>query len=163
MRKALCAGGKGRWGDQISPATLRTHLRGPPVLSYGHFGSNWKLDQPAVFGSEHSTDGPKCQPNRQLWDQCLQQDRGTHRSGRNQTEIISAGGSGKYLDLITWPDRPFRHGAGVVSLGGDPRSWRVGQIPAIHWAQLPSRGWSARMECTALARHDAAPSSRRQR
>jgi hypothetical protein len=42
--------------------------------------------------------------------------RGTH-GVRNQNEIISAGGSGKYLNLITWPDRPFRHGAGLSHSG----------------------------------------------
>ena len=58
MRKPFAQAAKGDEEIKISCHTL-THLRGPPVLSYGHFGSNLKLDQPAVFGSAHSTDGPK--------------------------------------------------------------------------------------------------------
>ena len=41
MRKPFAQAGKGQSGNQLSPPTLLTHLRGPSVLSYGHFGSSW--------------------------------------------------------------------------------------------------------------------------
>jgi hypothetical protein len=100
MRKPFAQAAKGDEEIKISCHTC-THLRGPPVLSYGHFGSNLKLDQPAVFGSAHSTDGPKRDQINNSGTNALPRFLGRIAGHRNQNEITSAGGSGKCLDLIT--------------------------------------------------------------
>ena len=53
------------------------------------------------------------------------------------------------------------HKAGYpTSVNGHFSAADAQEVPEIYWAQPSSRGWSARLECTALARHDAAPSGR---
>src|SRR4249919_3682564 len=105
MRKALRAGGKGQSGNQLFPTTLLTHLRGPPVLSYGHFGSSWArptsgLRQPPTVPTAQTASKIARLPL--LAADVLQ-------PYRDLIEITSAVHSDKCLDLITWPRRPFRH------------------------------------------------------
>src|SRR5207342_1216853 len=103
MRKALRAGGKGQSGNQLFPTTLLTHLRGPPVLSYGHFGSSWARP---TSGLRQPPTVPTAQTTSKIARLPLLAADVLHPY-RDLIEIVSAVRSDKCLDLVTWPSWPF--------------------------------------------------------
>ena len=109
MRKPFAQAGKGQSGNQLSPPTLLTHLRGPSVLSYGHFGSSWArptsgLRQPPTVPTAQTASkiASKIARLPLLAAEVL-------HPYRDLIEIISAVRSDKCLALITWRGRLFRH------------------------------------------------------
>ena len=102
---ALCAGGKGQLGNQLSPSTLLTHLRGPPMLSYGHFGSSLGSTNQRSSAATHCTDRQTASKIARI--PLLEAD--VLHPYRDLIEIISVARSDKSLDLIRWPGWPFRH------------------------------------------------------